>query len=218
LVPPQIRHAVFDRHLEELLPAFERHDAAGRVLDGRDRVDVFRGDALALEVLKDVGERVDLDAVFIERCANDLLALALQLGDRAAIGEFLEDHRVADFEQHGVDEVDALARARRNQDVVGRAVDAAQLCLRLDELAQAEMALVALRGGIHRKLRALLAQRRGGRFDEAFDRDQGRVVVPADEIVFRVAGEAHCGGGYALGEQVGVGKAAHRFGSSRKSA
>ncbi len=103
-----------------------------------------------------------------------------------------------------------------DQDVIGRTVDAAQLGLGLHELAQAEMPLIALRRGVHGELRAFLAQRACGGLDQPFDRDQGRVVVPADEVVFGIAGEAHRRGRQVLGEEIGVGEAvAHRGRSSK---
>ena len=44
----------------------------------------------------------------IERGADDVDAEPLQLGQVAAIGEFLQDHRVARFQQHLVDQIDCL--------------------------------------------------------------------------------------------------------------
>src|ERR1017187_8286544 len=46
------RHAILFRELQEFGAARLGHDGAGRVLYGRDGVDVFRRDAAALEVGK----------------------------------------------------------------------------------------------------------------------------------------------------------------------
>ncbi len=42
-----------------------------------------------------LAERVDPQPVIVERRADDFDPEALQFGQRAAIGELLEDHRVA---------------------------------------------------------------------------------------------------------------------------
>ena len=58
-----------------------------------------------------LGQCVDPDAVLVERRADDVDPEAAQFGQIAAIGELFEDHRVARFEQHLVDQVDRLAGA-----------------------------------------------------------------------------------------------------------
>src|SRR6516162_6341790 len=101
-------NTVLSRQCKQLLAALARQNRAGRVLDRRDRVDVFRNDALSLEVIEDPGDRVDLQPLIVQRRANDVDTEALQLSQRAAISEFFEDDRVTSLKQKMVDEVDSL--------------------------------------------------------------------------------------------------------------
>ena len=64
------RHAVLLGRAEQLGAALLRHDGAGRVLHGRDGVDVFRPDAAALEVVERGRQRVHPHAVAVERNAD----------------------------------------------------------------------------------------------------------------------------------------------------
>ena len=64
------RHAVRLRQLQQFGAARLRHDGAGRVLHGRDGVDVFRAHAAALEVVERVRQRVHAHAVAVERDAD----------------------------------------------------------------------------------------------------------------------------------------------------
>ena len=173
------------------MPPVERHDAAGRVLDRRRRADVFRRRALLFQIGKNARQRIDPDAVVVERRGNHFDAKPAQIVQVALIGELFEDHRIARLEQHRVDEVDRLARALGDQDIVGPGVDATPaLDLVGDKLAQARIALRSQSHPVERELGPLAAQYRRGRLDEPLNRDQRAVVVAADEIVFGVAGPA----------------------------
>ena len=119
------RHTVLGRQLQQSVPTLDRHDRAGRVLDGRDRVNELRGDPPALQVLQDLFKSIHADAVVVERGRDDVGAEPLHLADRPAIGELLNDHRIAGLDEGGVEEIHALQRARRQHDVVGRAGNAA---------------------------------------------------------------------------------------------
>ena len=144
--------------------------------------------------------------------ADDVDADPAQLCQIPAIGEFLEDHRVARFEQHLVDKVDRLARTRRDQHVVGGGLDAAPAAQLVgDELAQPAIALRPLRQAVERQILPLAAQHRGGRLDQALDRNEAAVVVPADEVVFGVAGPARRRRRHVFAEQIRIGEtgAAH---------
>ena len=158
------------------------------------------------EIVEDLPERVDAQPVIVERRADDIDAEPLQFGQRAAIGEFLEDHGVAAVEQHPVDEVEPLARTRGDQHVVGRAVDAAARDLVYDKFADAAEALRPVRV-VEREIGAVAAQHRRGRRRQFRRRHMLRVVVAADEIVFRKAGPARRRRRQILGEQMGIGKA-----------
>ena len=61
------RHAVLLRQLQHLGAARLGHDGAGRVLHGRDGVDVFRRDAAALVVGQRGRQRIHPHAVLVER-------------------------------------------------------------------------------------------------------------------------------------------------------
>src|SRR5438270_7457061 len=136
------RDAVLAGQCEQLLAALARQDRAGRVLDRRDRIDVFRYDIFSPEVLEDPSERIDPQAVVIERRADDVDAEALELGQRAALSEFFENDGVAALEQQLIDKIDALPGAGGDQDIIRRAFDGgAARDLVDDEIAQPTIAL-----------------------------------------------------------------------------
>src|SRR5215472_11419513 len=85
------RDIMLSRQGEQLLAAFARQDRTGRVLDRRDRIDVFRNDTLALQVLDDPAKSLDLQPFVVERRADNVGPEALELGQGAAIGEFFKD-------------------------------------------------------------------------------------------------------------------------------
>jgi hypothetical protein len=64
------RDVVLLRQPQELATARLAQDGAGRILYGRDRVDVFGADASTLEVVEHGGHRVDAHAVLVERDAH----------------------------------------------------------------------------------------------------------------------------------------------------
>src|SRR6516162_8202181 len=91
-------HAMLTGQGEQRLTSLQRQDRSGRVLDRRDRIDVFRDNALAPKILDDPSKCVDLQPLLVERGADDVHPEALQLGKRTAIGKLFEDHRVATLE------------------------------------------------------------------------------------------------------------------------
>ena len=105
---------------------------------------ILRPDALALELVERGRERIHPHAVPVERNADDVDAEPRQPVDRALVAVLLDDDGVAAREQHAVDQIERLQRARREQDVVGRAGDA-RIGLELgdEELAQRPVALRA---------------------------------------------------------------------------
>ena len=194
------------------MAAVHRQDRAGRVLHGRDRVDVFGHGPFALQLVEDLRQRVEAQAVIVERRADDIDAEALQLADRPAIGEFLEDHGVAAVEQHPVDQVEALAGAGGDQHLVGRAVDAAPVDLVDDEVAGGAEALRPMRV-VERQIGPLAPQHRLGRRRQGRRRDVLAVVMAADEIVFGKAGPARRRRRQILGKQMAVGETGGGHGS-----
>src|SRR6516162_7533494 len=96
---------------QQRLATIARENRAGRVLHGRDRIDVFGPDPFAPEILDDAGETIDRQALVVERRADDVYTQPLQFGQGAAIGELLEDDGVAALEQQAVDEIDGLPGA-----------------------------------------------------------------------------------------------------------
>src|SRR5260221_12523691 len=106
-VPGQIRVAlvledrdtVLSREREQFLTAPARQDRAGRILDRGYRVDVFRNGSLPPEIVENAGERVDPHSLVVQWCADHIDAEALELGERAAIGELLEDDGVAPLKE-----------------------------------------------------------------------------------------------------------------------
>ena len=55
---------------QQLEPARFAQDRAGRILHGRDGVDVFGADAAALEIVERGGERIHAHALAVERNAD----------------------------------------------------------------------------------------------------------------------------------------------------
>ena len=64
------RHAILFGELQEFGAARLRHDGAGRVLHGRDGIDVFRRDAAALEIGERRRQRVHPHALMVQRNAD----------------------------------------------------------------------------------------------------------------------------------------------------
>ena len=151
------RHAILRCELQELGAARLRHDGAGRVLHGRDDVDVYRLDAEPRQSVQ-----------------------------RALIGLPLDNNGVAARQQRRVDEVERLQRAGDDQDIVGDAVDAGialELCRQ--KFAKRTVALRTAGKPIGGQRLALASENRVCSVDQAFDRDLLGVVVAADKTVFR---------------------------------
>ena len=163
-----------------------RHDGAGRVLHGRDGVDVFRRDAAPLEVGERLGQRVHPHAVLIEGNADRIDPEPGQPVQRALIGVLLDDHGIAARQQRRVDEVERLQRAGDDQDVVGDAVDAGVALEFLGEkFAQGTIALRTAGKPVGGERPALAPEHGVDGVDQAVDRDLVRIVVAADKTVFR---------------------------------
>ena len=182
------RHAVLCRQPQQLDAATFRHDGSGRILHGRDGVDVLRPDALALEVGERRGHRIGAHAVAVERHADHVHAHALHAVDRALVGLLLEQHGVAARQQRPVDQVERLQRTRSHQDVVGGAGNArVTLELADQEVAQPPVTLRAVGEPVGRQRTAFPRHHRVGRGDQTFERDRIAVVVAAGEIVLGAA-------------------------------
>ena len=89
------RHAVLFGKPQHFVPARLAQNRAGRILHGRDRVDVFRPDVAALEIVERRGERVHAHAVAVERNADGIDAEPGPAIERALIGLGLGDDGVA---------------------------------------------------------------------------------------------------------------------------
>ena len=179
------RHAILLREREELGAARLGHDGPGRVLHGRDGVDVFRLDAAPLEVGERLGQRVHPHAVLVKRNADRVDAKPGQPVQRALIGVALDDHGIAAGEQRRVDEVERLQRAGDDQDVIGDAVDAGvALQLAGEEFAQGAIALRAAGKPVGGEHPALAQQHGVDGIDQALDRHAVGIVVAADKAVF----------------------------------
>ena len=114
--------------LEDALAPLERHRGAARVLEVRDHVEEGRGRALELG-----GQRVGVDAVAVDRDADDVGARAPEDQDAAVVGRRLDEHapRGGAREQHVGHEREHLERAVGADDAllrraVARADPAAQ--------------------------------------------------------------------------------------------
>ena len=101
----------------------------------------FGAHAARLKSLERRRQSIDAQPVLVERHADHAGAAPARALDGATVGELLHDHGVAGLEQDLVDQIEALQRARGNQDVVGRGPDPA-LARELvrDEGAQARVA------------------------------------------------------------------------------
>ena len=200
------RHAVLARERKQRAPALERQGRAGRILDSRNRVDEFRHDAVAPQVFENVGERVDAQAFAVEGHRHDVRAQPAQLGQRALIGKLFHQHRVARFDQEPVDEVEPLAGARRDQHVVRRTLDAGTPGdLGHHEVTQPAETLRSV-GIVKGEVGAAALEHRRCGIGERGGRNAGRIVVTADEVVFRKSGPARCRRRQFARKTSGVGK------------
>ena len=122
----------------------------------------------------------------VERDADHVGAQLVQLGEGAAVGLLLDDDGVALGHEQAVDQVEALHRARGDQDLVRRALDAGMVLeLGREELAQRLVAQRPAVQAVGRERRALALQDRRRRVDQRLDGHVLGVVVAADEVVFR---------------------------------
>ena len=194
--------AVFGGELQQLGAARLAHDGAGRILHRRDRVDVLGLDTLLLQLLELLLQHVEPQAFVVERDADRVDAELDEPGERAAVGLLLDQDGVALADQQAVDQVEALHRARRDQDLVGRAVDTGMaLELADQELAQRPVAQRSAVQPVGRERGALALQHRRRRGDQGVDRHMLGVVVAADEIVLGKAVPFDGGSGRAGRQQ-----------------
>ncbi len=160
----------------------------------------FGLDALLLQLLELLLQHVESQPLVIERDADGIDADLDQPGDRAAVGLLLDQDGVALAHQEAVDQGEALGRAGRDQDLVGRAVDVGMAL----ELARQELAQrpVAQRSGVvvGREHGAFALQHRRCGRDQVVDGDLLGGDVAADEIVLGKAVPLE-GGGRRVGRQ-----------------
>ena len=102
------RHCVAFRQPQQVEAALFRHDGAGRVLHGRNGVDVFGVDAAAREILERRLHRIDAHALTVERDAYRLDPEPRQPVQRALVAVPLDEHSVARGEQESVDQIEPL--------------------------------------------------------------------------------------------------------------
>lgn len=118
------RHAVFLRQRQEFAPPRFIQDRAGRILHGRNRINIFRADALAPEVFERLRKRIHAHAAAVKRNADGIDAEPIKPCQRALIGRLLDDDGVAARQQDAVDQIERLQRTGRDQDFAGMARDA----------------------------------------------------------------------------------------------
>ena len=111
-------HAVLGGDLQKSGAAGLAHDGARRILHRRDSVEVLGLDALLLQLLEFLLQGVQPQSLLIERHADRVDAEPGELGECAAIGLLLDQHRVAPGEQQAVHQVEALPGARGDQNLL----------------------------------------------------------------------------------------------------
>ncbi len=172
------------RQLQQLAAPRFAHDGAGGIVHGRNGVDVFRPHAAAREVVERRGQGIHAHAPAVERNAHGIDAEPGQARECALIGFLLDQHGIAARQQHAIDEVDGLQRARGDQNLVGRTGHAGGAPkFGGQELAQRPVALRPACKSIGRKRGAFTLEHRNGSRDQAIDRHLVGIVVPAGEIV-----------------------------------
>src|SRR5262249_12009157 len=98
----------------------------------------------------------------------------------ALIAILLDDHRIITREQHAVDQVKRLQRARHDQDIVRRAGDGGiALELAGDEFPQRPITLRSTLEAVIRKRRAFAREHGGRPRREAVGWDLRRIIVAA---------------------------------------
>ncbi len=190
------RHAILLRQAQHFGAAVFGEDGGGRVLHRRDGVDVFRRDALGLEIGERGRQRIHPHAVLVEGNADDVDAELGQAVDRALIGLLFEDHGVAARQQRVVDEVERLQRAGDDHEIVDGAGDAGVALQLLDqEFAQRAVTLRAVGEVVGGERLALALQHCRHCLDQLAHRQAVGVVVAADKAVFGQSRPARRGRG-----------------------
>src|SRR5437667_651059 len=176
------------------MPARFAQDGAGRILHRRDGVDVFGPDAAALKVLERGSDGVNSHAVAIERDPNGVHAQSHKPRQRTLIALLLDKDGISRREQHAVDEVEPLQRARGDEDLVRRAGDAGSpLELVGQKFPQRAVTERAAFEPVAGERSAFALEHGGRRGNESIDRHLIGIVVAADEVVFGASRPPGCG-------------------------
>src|SRR5439155_6090281 len=176
------------------MPARFAKDGAGRILHRRDGVDVFGPDAAVLKVLERGSDGVDSHAVAIERDPNCVHAQSRKPRQRALIALLLDKDGISPREQHAVDEVEPLQRARGDEDLVRRAGDSSgPLELVGQKFPQRAVTERAAFEPVAGERSAFALEHGGCRGNEPIDRNLIGIVIAADEVVFGAPRPLGCG-------------------------
>src|SRR5947199_7505950 len=176
------------------MPARFAQDGAGRILHRRDGVDVFGPDTAALKVLERGSDSVDSHAVAIEWDANGVHAQSRKPRQRALIALLLDKDGISRREQHAVDEVEPLQRARGDEDLVRRAGDpGGPLELVGQKFPQRAVTERAAFEPVAGERSAFTLEHGGRRGNEPIDRHLIGIVVATDEVVFGASRPFGCG-------------------------
>ena len=182
------RHAVFGGEPQQFEPARLVHDRAGRILHGRDGVNIFRPHRARFQIVEHIRQHVHPHAAVVERNADSVDAEPRQPRQRTLIAGLLDDDGVAAVEQNAVDQIERLQRAGGDEDFVGGAGDAGiALELLRQKFAQRPIAERPAGKAISGEVAAFARQHVVGRFDDGGERKLIRIVMAADEIIFRKA-------------------------------
>ena len=201
-------HPVFAAETQHLVAPFHTEHRAGRVLQGGDGVDELGSDAIVPKVRECGGQGVHAHAVLVQRHADHVHLQLAPPANHALISEELGYDRVTGFEQHFVDELDALIGTRGNEDILVGRPQAAIVCQFLDqEPAQPGVALRTAFHVIGRQVLAFLPQHASGGFNEVFNGHRLGIVMAANEVVGRESAPGCRPLRRAFGKQAGVIKA-----------
>src|SRR5262245_12982718 len=105
--------------VQQLPAPFYAHDGAGRILHGRDRIDIFWPDAALFEIGQRILQHVHAEAFAVEWNSHRRDVEAVEARQRSAIGLLLGDDRISRLQQDPVDQIEGLERARGQQYVLG---------------------------------------------------------------------------------------------------
>ena len=112
------RHVVLFCQRQHFPAPFNRHDSAGRVLDGGDGIDVFRFAARRSQVRQRAFQRIHAHAVMIKLDPDILDTQRIQPAQRTGIVCRLQQDDVALAQQRLVDQVHGLKRSGGQQNLL----------------------------------------------------------------------------------------------------